>query len=465
MSLAPEIRRRIFGFLLVPDDPITVANGRLSWPDRNHVIRNPKQEDLLERFPPRISVSHSEMTFCFLICRQLYSELVHMYYGKNTFIFATFDTLHEFLKGIRSERRKHVGSVVIYDDSSYQRTKKKAHEISASKGLQFLGESHHLRRLEIQFEEYQGAPGYPEYDSETGQVIVHPRFSGRIAERLDDMQIGDWQYSRSRQLQELAGLNVLKAFRGLGEVVVKERRTGEDLREENQLYAAVLMSLLIRPKILEEHERPEDVRALQIVKFNKKKGRDMEVKPKQIESERKMKLRETSKALAQKQKQMDTLRKEQEEKYNQHKAWEIRRAATRKGDEIVTINGKEQYIDKNPHIITPRKAAMLEKSKRKPLEQIETPNSKRQRGEMEEWRAKLKDATAAEMKLRMKENEDGYDSDQEQQFWEQRQEEALEEARRTGMEAPPEVFTRPGPASDSYRQWYVPLSRLLTVCV
>ncbi|MCJ1391085.1 hypothetical protein MMC18_003947 [Xylographa bjoerkii] len=220
-------------------------------------------------------LSHAQMTWSFLICRALYSEQMHLFYFKNTFVFGSFRDMGNFLKKIGSSRRKHIGSVVICDDTSYgdldpghhfeQKSKDPLITVKAAReAWTLLGESQYLRRLEIRFEEYVNT-AFPDIHDGFRHFPKIEGSSGKIGtDRMDQVPHWEWYYTDIEQFRRLPGIHVVKNFRGLQEVVIVERRTLSPLRIENNSYVAEFKGMLTSEKKFKYPTKADQVPALAI---------------------------------------------------------------------------------------------------------------------------------------------------------------------------------------------------------
>ena len=408
MTIPAEIRAKIFGLLLVPHEPIHVGDqSMLSWSNPKYTPGKAEAE--------RCGATHGEMTYSFLVCHQLHNELVRLFYLENTFLFDSCVNFHNFLKGIGPERRKFIRSVIIFDDHTYH-TKKQSQQ---AKGFKLLGDSQHLHRLELQLEEYNRSEKLGKWDTERQQEVKLPLLRGKIMESAADDRIGMLAYDGHLDMTNFEGLKMLKGLRGLSDVVLKERRTGEELRRENTSSASELVALLKRPKIVDEGEKVDDTKALQMIKFDKRLGKEVAVKPKEVEK-RHHTLRGSKKAVEKRKAEMQAIKEKQEAIFLEHDGVARRRAARLKGDDIVEIDGKETYIDNFPEVLTPRKAKLLEQNgaKRVVLGEITSPNSKRKKRQLtiEEW-----------MNMQDEQEKEALNEEQEQQGEREDEDEEFEE--------------------------------------
>ena len=124
MALIPEIRNRIYNFVLGPpqdpsicltqvldDRPLSAPSGGVDFDNTfrtNSVIPNPKHKDpdwgILHQVEPNdLSV--------LLVCKQIYVEAFHVFYTTNCFSFTDTGVLYRFLKNIGYTRRQHLTMV------------------------------------------------------------------------------------------------------------------------------------------------------------------------------------------------------------------------------------------------------------------------------------------------------------------------------------------------------------------
>ncbi|MCJ1433045.1 hypothetical protein MMC27_002404 [Xylographa pallens] len=206
-------------------------------------------------------LTHAQMTWSFMICRALYREQMNLFYSENQFVFASFRDMGTFLKRIGPSRRKHIGSVVICDDTSYGDLEPGQYHLpkstdplitlrAAREAWTLLGESQYLRRLEIRFEEYVNI-AFPDIHA-AGSTTDFPTISGSSGkigtDRMTDDEEWEWHYTDVEEFRHLPGINIVKRFRGLNEVVIVERRTLRPLREENNAFVAKFQAMLTSNK-------------------------------------------------------------------------------------------------------------------------------------------------------------------------------------------------------------------------
>ncbi|MCJ1379710.1 hypothetical protein MMC17_002812 [Xylographa soralifera] len=222
-------------------------------------------------------LTHAQMTWSFMICRALYREQMNIFYSENKFVFASFRDMGKFLRRIGPSRRKHIGSVVICDDTSYgdldpghQYQQKSEDPLitlkAAREAWTLLGESQYLRRLEIRFEEYVNI-AFPEIHARrsTTDFPMITGSSGKVGtDRMIDEEEWEWHYTDVEEFRRLPGINIVKRFRGLSQVVVVERRNLLPLRAENNEYVAKFKAMLTSNKKLNTSTKENQVPALAI---------------------------------------------------------------------------------------------------------------------------------------------------------------------------------------------------------
>ncbi|MCJ1399199.1 hypothetical protein MMC11_002401 [Xylographa trunciseda] len=266
LDLPVEIRDMIFRYVLLTPtgDDILVLKTSCSSTRRvelHFASVEPRRGKGMDWELGTYHLTHAQMTWSFMICRALYREQMEMFYTKNTFVFGSFRDMGNFLRKIGSSRRKHIGSVVICDDTSYgsldpchQGQKKSTDPLititAAKKAWTLLGESQHLKRLEIRFEEYVNA-AFPDIRLDGGPRFPTKieGFSGKVGtDRMTEEPRWEWYYTDVERFHNLPGIEVVKKFRGLQEVVVVERRTLSLLREENDDFVARFKAMLTSQK-------------------------------------------------------------------------------------------------------------------------------------------------------------------------------------------------------------------------
>ena len=206
-------------------------------------------------------LTHAQMTWSFMICRALYQEQMNLFYSENQFVFASFRDMGTFLKRIGPSRRKHIGSVVVCDDTSYgdlepgQHHQQKSTDPlitlrAAREAWALLGESQYLRRLEIRFEEYVNIVFPDIYPP--GSTTELPKITGSAGkigtDRMADEEEWGWHYTDVEEFRRLPGISIVRRFRGLSEVVIVERQTLSALRDENNAFVAKFKAMLTSTK-------------------------------------------------------------------------------------------------------------------------------------------------------------------------------------------------------------------------
>lgn len=158
LTIPLEIRQKIFSFLLVAGGPIKIPGDRfMKFPSPHY---QPEEIDMKERKGGG-RIRYWEVTQPFLICRQLYHELMPMFFSLNTFEFLTalaLPILEDFLRGMGRERRKYVGGIHLVDDSVVKEIQtlfwdrfcaRRPPAKLSKKAYRLLGESRKLKYLSI----------------------------------------------------------------------------------------------------------------------------------------------------------------------------------------------------------------------------------------------------------------------------------------------------------------------------
>ena len=304
LTIPSAIRARIFSLLLVSDEDIVV--GPYSQLDFCKYAFATKEGD-----PDWFQMWHSELLQPLLVCRQLFSELMPMFYSLNTFEIAGpvyHEYLVKFLKGIGERRRRYIGGIIVSDADG------EGHESigTAKLGFKLLGESCRLKKLHLAVRE-EGLRRLTNatriWDEKAGHWINNRELDVRkyvsggedIAngkstihyleglgglnrlivdkERCPDTENLELKHCRMYELRgmrdltrEMPGIQCLKALRGLTEVSIRSLGRRRSIGEANQRFGEDLVKLLTTPKALVEGEDEAEVPAMRSLKeFHAKK--------------------------------------------------------------------------------------------------------------------------------------------------------------------------------------------------
>ena len=194
LDLPPEIRLQIFSYFLIgegDDDTIVVERDGLCTFPMGGIIA--------------IMLYHWELTRPLIVCRQLYEELMPLFYGSNKFYFPGVPELKMFLKGIGGRRRQLIRHVILGDLDGRSK--------QADYTFRLLGQSCDLKYLEINLDTAQDAA-----ESEGNSLD--------LSQRLD--------------ISKIKGTRVLQRLRGLETFILKD----EDLTVENARKLEVVQNAL-----------------------------------------------------------------------------------------------------------------------------------------------------------------------------------------------------------------------------
>ena len=226
LSLPLEIRQQVFSYVLMPlgnnsffrvdDEVCQVVRWSVEWDAETAQVSAQAEH---------FQIQHWEITKPLLVCRQIYLELMPMFYKQQKFVFPRIETLGKFLHGIGGHRRKFIRNVVVSDEDSTPRTAIQAYKL--------LGESSHLQNLEIMLD--------------SCEYIIGDR-SLRARSRLQSFYSKVWAWvpeinsyaplliDRERYLEdELDGIEILRKFRGLKSFIITDRHLIDRLDENGEI--------------------------------------------------------------------------------------------------------------------------------------------------------------------------------------------------------------------------------------
>ncbi|MCJ1376533.1 hypothetical protein MMC20_007776 [Loxospora ochrophaea] len=225
---------------------------------------------------------HKETTAVFLACRKLYEVAMPLFYSNNEFMFnspSSYDYLVKFLEGIGPRRRRFIGRICIVDEDDRGYSPRSR----ATLGYRLLGQSCHLRSLELRIKEFELAKRH----------LDPPNLQPKVCwgKYNPAHKTAEWvQYYHIRDLNKyLPGLKELREFRGLKEVTLwnahtrhVQDRTGKEfegsLFAENRPFESELVQLMTSPKFLLDGEDERDVPA-------RRRTRDLQAKKRELEDE------------------------------------------------------------------------------------------------------------------------------------------------------------------------------------
>lgn len=209
LRIPKEIRQQIFSYFLIAegdDDAINV--------DRDGMCTFPMGG------PLAIMLQHWELTRPLILCRQLFHELMPLFYGCNKFYFPGVAYLKNFLKGVGARRRELIRHVIIGELEGSVK--------SAEHTFRLLGESCRLQNLEISLDTCQYSDllttGFP------------PELFPRVwcydpKEEKSRLCI----IEEERDLSKIEGVKVLRRLRGLKTFILKDRHLIDDRTKDGSI--------------------------------------------------------------------------------------------------------------------------------------------------------------------------------------------------------------------------------------